>query len=63
VNLSSREIAVLRHPSEGSNAQLIADILNVSEPRLRTYMQRVQKKLKANTQAHVVALALQRRLI
>jgi DNA-binding CsgD family transcriptional regulator len=63
IDLSPREVTVLRHISEGEEIATIATRLNLTETSVRTYLLRAQKKLQAKNPVHAVALALQQRLI
>jgi DNA-binding CsgD family transcriptional regulator len=63
IDLSPREVTVLRHISEGKEIATIATRLNLTETSVRTYLLRAQHKLQAKNPAHAVALALQQRLI
>ena len=61
--LSPRELTVLRHLSHGDDAATIGGLLCLSETSVRTYLARAQKKLKAKSQTHAVAMAIRKRLI
>ena len=58
--LSPRELTVLRHLSHGDDAATIGGLLCLSETSVRTYLARAQKKLKAKSQTHAVAMAIRK---
>ena len=60
--LTVRERSVLRHLSKGKDAAQIAEVLQLSENTVRTYLKRAQQKLGANSQLHAVALSIRRQL-
>jgi DNA-binding CsgD family transcriptional regulator len=60
--LTVRERSVLRHLSKGLDAAQAAEVLQLSENTVRTYLKRAQEKLGANSQLHAVALAIRRQL-
>jgi DNA-binding CsgD family transcriptional regulator len=63
VDLSPRELTVLRHLAAGEDTASIAERMTLSENSVRTYLKRAQKKLGAKSQVHAAALAIRQRLI
>jgi DNA-binding CsgD family transcriptional regulator len=62
-DLPPREVAVLRHISQGEDAGSTAEMMHLSETSVSTYLGPAQRKLKARSHAHAVALAVQQRMI
>ena len=61
--LSERQKTVLIRLSEGLTIPEIAAHLGISEPSVKTFIQRAARKLGAKSQLHAVAVALRQRLI
>jgi DNA-binding CsgD family transcriptional regulator len=58
VQLSGRELEVLKWAAEGKSMQDTAQILSISEHSVRTYLQNCQRKLKGANKLHTVVQAL-----
>ena len=58
--LSARELDVLRLAANGNSNRVIGEILNISEPTVKTHMSTILVKLGANDRAHAATLAMQR---
>ena len=58
IGLTEQEKHTLRLLGNGHNASNISEILKVSEPTVRYYIQRAKKKLGANNVTHAVAKAI-----
>lgn len=58
VQLSSRELEVLKWAAEGKSMQDTAQILGVSDHTVRTYLQNCQRKLRGANKLHTVVQAL-----
>jgi DNA-binding NarL/FixJ family response regulator len=62
-NLSNREKEVLKHLSDGSNYQEIADELFISVDTVRHHIRNIYKKLQVHSQSEAVAKAIRKKLI
>ncbi|MEO8398355.1 MAG: response regulator transcription factor [Ignavibacteriaceae bacterium] len=62
-NLTSREIEVLTHLSDGNNYQEIADSLFISVDTVRHHIRNIYKKLHVHSQSEAVAKAIRKKLI
>lgn len=58
--LSARELDVLRLAANGNSNRVIGEILNISEPTVKTHMSAILVKLGASDRTHAVTLALKR---
>jgi DNA-binding NarL/FixJ family response regulator len=58
--LSARELEVLRLAANGNSNRAIGDILNISEPTVKSHMSTILVKLGAGDRTHAVTLALKR---
>jgi DNA-binding NarL/FixJ family response regulator len=58
--LSARELDVLRLAANGNSNRAIGDILNISEPTVKSHMSTILVKLGAGDRTHAVTLALKR---
>jgi two-component system NarL family response regulator len=58
--LSARELEVLRQAANGNSNRAIGEILNISEPTVKTHMSAILVKLGASDRTHAVTLALKR---
>ncbi len=62
-HISARELEVLQLIANGRGNRQIAHELFLSEETIKTHVQRVLRKLQAESRAHAVAIALRNRLI
>ncbi len=58
VNLSNREVEVLRWAAEGKSVWETAQILGISDHSVKTYLQKCQRKLKGVNKLHAVVTAM-----
>jgi len=63
LNLSARELEVLRWAAEGKTASETASILRVSASAVNLYAQRAMSKLRARTKTQAVAIAMQNSML
>jgi DNA-binding NarL/FixJ family response regulator len=63
VELTAREVEVLQLIANGSGNRDAARDLRLSEETVKTYVQRLLRKLCATSRAHAVAIGMRHRLI
>ena len=56
--LTPREMAILRHVSEGNSNKQIAYTCDISEQTVKNHMSNIMVKLQANDRTHAVVLAI-----
>ena len=61
--LTARELAVLRNYSLGNEVREIAKAMKIGEGTVKTFLTRMQRKLKAKHRGHAVLLAMRDHLI
>jgi DNA-binding NarL/FixJ family response regulator len=60
IELTGRELEVLRHTARGMSNKLIADKMRLSEHTVKGYFKSIMAKLCANDRTHAVTIAIQR---
>jgi PAS domain S-box-containing protein len=63
LNLTGRQVEILRLMAQGASVKEIAPRLNISVHTVRTHIQRTLRKLKVKSQLEAVAVAFRERLI
>ena len=61
--LSQREIEIIKCLSEGKNTKSIAETLFISEHTVKTHRRNIMQKMRVNTSAELIKLAMDRELI
>jgi two-component system, NarL family, response regulator LiaR len=61
--LSDRELEVLRLMVQGLSNQMIADMLNISVPTVKTHVQHILQKLHVSDRTQAALLAVRQRLV
>ena len=61
--LSEREVEILQRVAFGASTREVADQLGISANTVKTHVERIFEKLKANDRAQAVAIAVRRGLI
>lgn len=62
-NLSTRELEILSHISEGLNYQQIADLLFIAPKTVRNHIENIYSKLQVHNKVEAVRLALKHHII
>jgi LuxR family quorum sensing-dependent transcriptional regulator len=62
-SLTPREVAVLRHASDGKTAHEIADVLGLGVETVRSHFRKAETKLGTRNRTHAVAEAMRQLLI